>query len=188
MKKFFNWLIDKWLAGFITACTFFLLKLYIDLPDESKKHFFSFHWLSEIFEIKLSLTTVLIIVSIIVLITRIEKWILKAKTKNSDYSFLNAPQNHYENYTADTFGVNKTKWTWNYRWEAYDQKFIIINLKPCCPTCGTPMEFSQSNNHNATCHKCRLEGRYYYFELKEYLADVEREVIRKIHNNEVKIA
>jgi len=48
MKKLINWLIDKWLAGFITASIFFLLKLYIDLPADSKDHFFKFEWFSEL--------------------------------------------------------------------------------------------------------------------------------------------
>ena len=187
MKKIFKWLIDKWLAGFITASIFFILKFYIDLPANSKTHFFSFNWLSEIFELKISLLTFSIIVLIIILITRIEKWILKSKDKKEDYSFLKVPKNQFENYKMDLFGIYKTNWTWNYEWRAYEQKFAITDLKPSCPNCGTPTEISRFDSSSAECHKCRLEGRNYYFQLKENFYDIEKEIIRRITNNEFKI-
>jgi hypothetical protein len=78
MKKIFDWIIDKWLAGFITASIFFILKLYIDLPKESKDNFFGFNWLKEILQTQISFSTVLIIIVIVIVLTRIEKAILKS--------------------------------------------------------------------------------------------------------------
>lgn len=188
MKKIFNWLIDKWLAGFITASIFFILKLYIELPQESKDNFFGFNWLKEILQTNISFSTVLIIIVIIVVITRIDKALTKSKDKRSNYDFLKAPKNHFANYRKDTFGVNKTTWTWNYEWRAYEQKFEITDLKPLCGQCGTPMEIDTYYASNfAECHKCRLEGQQYHFRLYEHIADIDKEIIRRIQNNETNI-
>ncbi len=188
MKKIFDWIIDKWLAGFITASIFFMLKLYFDLPAESKEHFFSFKWLSELLQTHVAFSTVAIIIILIIILTRIEKAFLKAKNNKSDYSFLKAPKNHFDNYRKDVFGVNKTCWTWNYEWRAYEQKFVIADLKPVCKQCGTPMEINAFySSSSAECHKCRLEGKQYHFQINEHIADVEKEIIRRIQNNEAKI-
>lgn len=188
MRKIIDWLIDKWLAGFITTSIFFILKLYIDLPKESKDNFFGFNWLKEILKTQIALSTVLIIIIIIIVLTRIEKAYLKSKGKKSDYNFLKAPKNHFENYKKDTFGVNKTAWTWHYEWRAYAQEFVIADLKPLCSQCGTPMEINTFYSSNtAECHKCRLEGRQYHFRLNEDIVDVEKEIIRRIQNNETTI-
>lgn len=188
MKKIFDWLIDKWLAGFITATIFFTLKLYVDLPSESKTNFFSFKWLTDLLNKQIDLSTVAIIVISIIILTRIEKALLKSKNKGPDYSYLKAPKNNFESYKRDIFGVNKTTWTWNYEWRAYEQKFIIADLKPACRQCGTPMEINTFYSSNsAECHKCRLEGRQHYFQLAEHIADVEKEIIRRIQNNEVNL-
>jgi len=119
MKKIFDWIIDKWLAGFITASIFFILKLYIDLPKESKDNFFGFNWLKEILQTQIAFSTALIIIVTIIVVTRIEKAILKSKDKKSNYDFLKAPKNHFENYMKDTFGVSKTTWTWHYAGTKY---------------------------------------------------------------------
>ena len=92
--KVFDWILDKWLAGFITASIFFLLKLYIDLP---------------------------------------------------------------------------------------------LDVKPVCNQCGTIMEMNSLYPHNsAECHRCRLEGRQHYFQLFENFEYVTREIVRRIHNNEMR--
>lgn len=101
--------------------------MYIDLPKESKDNFFGFNWLKEILQTQISFSTVLIIIVIVIVLTRIEKAILKSKDKKSNYDFLKAPKNHFENYTKDTFGVSKTTWTWHYEWRAYEQKFVIAD-------------------------------------------------------------
>lgn len=187
MKKIFDWIIDKWLAGFITASIFFTLKFYIELPPESKSNFFSFHWLTELLQTQITFSTVAIIIFVIIIFTRIEKALLKSKNKNPDYSFLKAPKNQFETYRKDTFGVNKTTWNWNYEWRAYEQKFVIADLKPVCRQCGTPMEINTFYSSNsAECHKCRLEGRQYHFPLTEHISDIEKEIIRRIQNNETK--
>ncbi|MDR0506576.1 MAG: hypothetical protein LBH32_07150 [Dysgonamonadaceae bacterium] len=42
-------------------------------------------------------------------------------------------------------------------------------------------------SYNAECHKCKLEGKQYRFPLTEDITDIEKEIIRKIQNNEVKL-
>jgi hypothetical protein len=188
MKKIFDWIIEKWLAGFITASFFFTLRLYIDLPTESKNNFFSFKWLTDLLKTQISLSIVSIIIIAIIILTRIEKSLLKSKKNSVDYNFLKAPKNHFETYRRDTFGVNKTTWTWNYEWKAYEQKFFITDLKPTCRQCGTPMEINTFfSSNSAECHKCRLEGKQSYFDLREHIADVEKEIIRRIQKNEVNL-
>jgi hypothetical protein len=181
MKKIFDWIIDKWLAGFITPSIFFILKLYMDLPKESKDNFFGFHWLKEILQTQISFSTVLIIFVIVIVLTRIEKAILK-----SNYDFLKPPINHFEHYTKDIFGFSRTTWTWHYECRAHEQKFVIADLKPLCSVCDTPMEIkTRYSSNSAECHKCSLERRPYSFSLNERIEDVEKEIIRKIQKNEI---
>jgi len=122
---------------------------------------------------------------VIIVITRIEKALLKSKMSKDDYSYLNAPKNSFETYNKDTFGVNKSGWTWNYVWKPYDQKFEIADLKPLCPECGTAMEINRLyNSHAGECFKCRLDGKRYAFPINENIEDVANEIIRRIQNNE----
>ncbi|MDR0506575.1 MAG: hypothetical protein LBH32_07145 [Dysgonamonadaceae bacterium] len=101
MKKIFNWILDKWLAGFITAGIFFVLKLYIDLPAESKTNFFSFQWFVDLMTTNIPFWIILVIILLTV---------LKSQSKKSNmYSFLDAPKNHFEKYNPDVFGVHKTQ-------------------------------------------------------------------------------
>jgi hypothetical protein len=188
MKKIFDWLRDKWLAGFITATIFFILKLYFDLPIESKANFFNFMWITDLLNKQISLLYVAGIVISIFIITRIKRALLKSKNKSPNQSYFKVPKNEFDSYKRDLFGVNKTTWTWNYEWSAYKQKFIIVDLKPSCRKCGTPMEIiSFHSPSSAECHKCRLEGGEYYFMLTEQIQDIEKEIVRKIHNNEVNL-
>ncbi len=151
MKKLFAWMIDKWLAGFLTATIFFLLKLYLDLPEESKQNFFSFVWIGDLLQTPISLSKVLIIFIIIIVLTRIERAFVKAKFQRQDDAYLKTPESHFENYKRDVFGVNGTTWTWKYNWNIY---------------------------------RCRLENRHYHFTLSERMDDVEKEIVRRIKNDE----
>lgn len=190
MKKLFDWIVDKWLAGFITASFFFILNLYIyiDLPEESKSNFFRFKWFKELMAYKLSLMTVIIIVLFVIILTKVDKAIQKAKTKKSDNCFLTPPKNNFEKYNTDTFGISKARWTWQYKWSANDQEFYITNLNPICNQCGTVMELSPMFPHNsADCYRCKLEGRQYSFSVSENTFDIKKEINRRIQNNEVKL-
>jgi len=188
MRRIFNWMIDKWLAGFLTASFFFLVKIYVNLPAKSKENFLSFKWLSDLLETKISISIVIIIILVIIVLSRIEKAHFKSRQKKRDFSFQKEPNNPYAKYTRDTFGKSKTSWTWNYKWDRYKKVFLIINLKPVCKQCGTPMEITTFYSSNsAECHRCRLEGRNSFYQLTEFLEDIEKEIIRRIDNDEVKI-
>lgn len=182
MKKLFNWIIDKLLAGFILLCIGLVAKVYFDLPVESRTNFFSFSGVREILNIRISLWVVLIIVICLIIITRIEKYRLKSKFNSDEDDYLNVPKNFAENYRGDVFGVSKTKWTWSYEWRSDHQKFLIVNLKPSCPTCDTPMRKDPDNPYllnTASCHKCRLEGKKFSFEIQDNIRDIEDEIIRR---------
>lgn len=187
MKKILNWIIDKWLGGFITATIFFLIKIYIDLPKERKINFFNFDWFIEIINYNISLWIVFIIITAIVIINRFEKKNLRKKLTAIDSPENNIPLNTFGHFTSDIFGVNQNKWTWNYKWNSLKQHFEIFDLKPICKICNSEMEYSHSDySHNyASCSKCRLEGRAYFFPIAENIIDVEKEIIRKIRNKEI---
>lgn len=187
MKKIFDWIIDKWLAGFITASFFFMLKLYVDLPSESKHNFFSFNWVTDLLNTQIAFSTAAVIIILIILLTRIEKAYLKQKRKDSNKSSLNAPKSEFGEYRKDTFGIHRTNWSWNYEWQPYKQKFVISDLKPLCKQCEIPMEVIEYYGSDfAECHKCRLEGREHQFRLTEQISDIEKEIIRRIQNKEMK--
>ena len=187
MKKILDWLIDKWLAGFITASIFFILKIYIELPTEKKISFFSFSWLKELLSFQISFYIVFILCFIIIFITRIEKKRLKEKINKTSNNKKNsaAPILGFENYKSDLFGMNKTKWTWDYKWNPGEEKFTISDLKPNCDRCDIPMELHRSRfGDSAACHKCNLEGYSGTKNIEEDVADVEKEIIRRIDKKE----
>lgn len=178
------------LAGFLVGGFYFLAKILYELPKESKESFLKFNWLREWLNYSVSLYIVIIIVLILLIITRLEKSRLKVKLMPvNNKTFLNTPINDYENYNTDTFGVRKTRWKWSYKWDVLRDVFIIQNLKPCCNVCGSVMELQRSrySSDSAVCSKCRLDGKDGYKHVDENLEDVEKEIIRRIQNNEVPI-
>ena len=188
MKKIFTWLIDKWLAGFVTASIAFVAKLYVDLPLESKSKFFNFEWFKQLMATQFSLSTVIIIVLLIIIFTRIEKAVLKKNSIKSIHRPTSPPENQFENYCKDIFGVNKTTWTWQYEWNSYSKRFAIDNLKPSCKICQTPMELDNYSFGYASCHKCRLEGKSYSSHIHEDISDVSKEIVRRIENREANLS
>ena len=186
MKRILNWIIDKWLAGFITASIFFLLKIYLELPTESKKHFFSFNWLTEILKFQISLYITVVIIIALLIITRIEKSRATSKLEAKNLPlYPPKPNSAFENYKTDTFGFKKSKWTWNYKWNPIKGRFEIKDLVPSCQRCDIPMHLQISSyGDNATCHKCRLDGYDTYFQVSENISDIETEIIRRVEKNE----
>jgi hypothetical protein len=183
MKKIYSWIIDKWLAGFITASFFFLVKLYLELPADSKSNFFSFEWL-EIFNLQIRLYYVIFIISFIIIITRFEKLIYTSKKITTSN---HPPRTHFENYKNDIFGKAKSKWSWDYKWLNYKQSFDIVELKPNCPVCDIPMNLDDDSYQSADCYKCRLDGKNYHFRVQEHIGDIFNEIVRKIDNDEIPI-
>lgn len=190
MNKLFTWIIDKWLAGFISGLIFFILKIYIELPEESKIHFFKFNWLYEILNFNIPLYAVFIIILLLICATRFEKYKYKSNSKIRKISDYRIPKAEFEGYRSDKFGINNNIWTWSYIWNANTKKFEITNLKPNCKICSIPMEVEKSRyGDSANCHKCRLEGygNGGYVSLNENIKDVEKEIIRRIEYNEINI-
>lgn len=187
MKKIFFWLIDKWLGGFLIGSSLLILKMYVELPEDSKSNFFNFEWFTGILNVRITLWAVFLIVICLLIITRIEKSILKSKFISDVDDNLKIPKNPNKNYTSDVFGVRDFKWTWYYSWESNHQFFQIVNVSPCCPVCYTPMRIHTGSFHSqdyASCHRCRLSGEHDSFELTENKNDIELEIIRRIENNE----
>ncbi len=83
-------------------------------------------------------------------------------------------------YVEDVFGANKTKWAWDYSWDSRMNHWAIVRLTPLCSDCGTKTDIVERfDGFKAECSKCRLDGNGYVDSLKEYLEDVEKEIIRR---------
>lgn len=185
MKKLFGWLIDKWLAGFLTASFFFLLKLYIDLPQEEKSNFFNFKWLKSILTTDIKLWQAIIAIAFILTMVVVRNW-WKKKKDNSHSKFLSRPNEPAFNYRIDTFGVDNAKWTWDYDWDPYKKTIMVKDVLPLCPVCNSKMELDNYSTSSATCVKCRLEGKNSYFPLKQFDSDVSKEIVRRLNSGEWK--
>ena len=186
LKKVFNWLIDKWLAGFITASFFFFLKLYIDLPEERKTNFFNFDWLGYILKTDMAIWKVIIIIGFLILMFWVRNWwkIGKEYPLSKDFNRLNHSSSIYR---VDTFGVDNAKWTWDYDWDPSKENIIIKDVLPLCPVCNSKMEFdSHDSSDYAICTKCRIEGKNYHFHLNQFFGDVAKETVRRLNSGEWK--
>jgi hypothetical protein len=183
LKNIFNWLLDKWLAGFMTGSFLFLLKQYIDLPAESKNDFFHFHWIKSILLTEIELWKVIIIISFVIIMFWTRNWWKKRK-ENSIADYLRRPNDLEFNYRVDIFGVDNAKWTWDYDWEPNKKTMIVMDVFPLCPVCNSKMQFYPSNS--ATCAKCRLEGKQYHFHLQQFDSDVSKEVVIRLNTGEWK--
>lgn len=185
LKKVLNWLIDKWLAGFMTATFFFLLKLYIDLPIEQKVDFFHFNWLNSILQTSIVLWKVISLISFVVGMFWLKSWWKKMR-ENSQSEILSRPENPAFNYKIDTFGIDNAKWTWDYNWDPYKKKFLINEVLPLCPVCSSKMELENYRYDSAICARCRLEGKIYHFHLHQLVDDVSKDIVRRLENGEWK--
>lgn len=186
LKKIFNWLINKWLAGFMTATFFFMLKLYLDLPDEKKTDFFHFEWLKSILQTDMVLWKVIVLISFVIIMFWVRNWWRKRK-ENTLSDFLSRPNDPSFDYRVDIFGVDNAKWAWDYDWEPYKKLMIVKDVLPLCPVCNSKMETDSFYSLNsATCVKCRLDGKQYRYSLRQIDSDVKKEIIRRLNTGEWK--
>ncbi len=185
LKKLFNWLIERWFAGFSTAAFFFMLKLYIDLPEEKKANFFQFEWLKSILQTEIVLWKVIVFIAFVVIVFWIRnRW--KKTKENSGLDFFIRPNNPLYNYRVDIFGINNAKWTWDYEWNPYQMSNLVKDVFPLCPVCDSKMEFERYSSYDLTCARCRLEGSQYHHRVQQLESDVTKEIIRRINTDEWK--
>jgi hypothetical protein len=188
MKNFFSWLIDKWLAGFITASIFFTAKIFYDLPPEVKSNFFKFTWFNSIINYPIKFWIVAVVVLVFFLMNRLSRWNDKQKLNTPKPKKAFKPTIHPEigAYTSDTFGPSRSRWTWEYKFYQHNNGWDIDKLVPVCPTCGTKMELNEFMGRFdfATCTKCRLERKFNQHQLRENPYDIRQEIIRRITEKE----
>jgi ribosomal protein L37AE/L43A len=184
MKKIGIWLIDKWLAGFITTAFFFILKLYLDLPAENKTTFFNFGWFSKILNTPFHLKYTILIIILLIVITRIERRIYKSQ-KSAESDIFEEPETDFLHFKSGYFGATLSKWTWDYKWRIYEQKYQIVDLQPSCKKCDIPMQLERIPYGTATCHKCRLNGKNDFYQIRESPSDIEKEILRMIQCGEI---
>lgn len=173
-NKFYNWIFDKWLAGFITATFFFLLKLYIELPAEKKGNFLNFKWVIYVLDTKYEVWKIIILAFVLLILYFIKKTYFNSSKK---IKFEKIP-NKIKAYTQDIFGIRNSKWTWAYGWDKYG-KYKACKLQALCPTCNTPM-IPYLNINKASCSKCRLEQKADTFQTEDPF-DIENEISRRIN-------
>ena len=176
INKVLNWLLEKWLAGFVTASIFFMVNLYLNLPKETRKDFFSFNWFIDIMVTPIKFFYVVILIFLILIINKAQKSFNKKKT-------IKKVLHDFQEYNKDKFGSKKTIWTWNYQWNL-NKSFSIVNLKPSCPICMASLNINSFNS--ADCSKCRLEGKPHKNIVNESISDVEDEIFRRINSGEYK--
>lgn len=182
MRKVFNWIVDKWLAGFLTATFYFLVKAYNDLPSTEKGHFFAFRWISSVVNYSIKLWLV-VIVFLIIEIVRVVLKRLKGAYVAEKEDFI--PENKSSNYKEDVFGRFKKKWRWSYRWSYSENSYLVIGAVPVCPTCDSSMEIKVSSfgfSSSSECPRCRLEGKPCIFDLSEDPDDIMKEVVRRANS------
>ena len=66
LKRIGSWLLDKWLAGFLTGSFFFIGKIYYDLQPPQREHFFQFNWLKYLLQKPVSLWVVVLLVTFVI--------------------------------------------------------------------------------------------------------------------------
>jgi hypothetical protein len=183
MKKVFNWLIDKWLAGFITATIFFIAKVYYDLPENKTGNFWNFQWIKSVINYQIKFWIVFCIVVFLLLMFYVSRLRARQKKATNPVKELSS-SDPLSRYTKDTFGVNKAKWAWRYEM-GFDNKINIIDVVPICPTCNNEMYIDPRFSATyAECSKCRLDGKLSTYPLLQNPIDVHVEIIRRIRSKE----
>lgn len=174
IKRLGTWLVDKWLPGFITASSLFILKLYLDLPPEQKGTFFNFKWVYYILNTKFEFWKIALLFFVLFFIYFLRR---KLMSKNTKFKGEKIPKRVQE-YTEDNFGSKKSIWTWEYGWNNHG-KYTPTNFRASCPKCTVPM-IPYRNMNKAICTKCRLDGKPYDYSIEDSV-DIEFEVIRRIN-------
>lgn len=182
-NKLKNWIIDKWLAGFISGGIWFLAKLYFDMPVEQKGYFFNYQWFWNLMNVGIKAWQVLIFFFAIIFFHQLQVNRIRRGTK----AYIK-PKNPFEQYKRDAFGPYQEKWSWDYYFDTIREQFQIRNLHPLCPTCEAPMEVEPYNPQNAICQKCRLEHRIFQKNIKTLEVDVNFEIRRRIINGEIRLS
>lgn len=175
LQRLKTWLVDKWLPGFITAFSLFILKLYLDLPVEQKGTFFSFKWIYYILNTEFKLWKIVLLLLGLGVIYFIGKKITPKKTTVKREKI----PKRIQEYTQDEFGSKKSLWMWEYGWNKYGE-YTPANFRALCPKCVVPMT-PYYNMNKAVCTKCRLDGKPYDYSTEDR-TDIEHEVIRRINN------
>ena len=180
LKAIGNWLLDKWLAGFITASLYFFLKLYVELPDSDKENFFDFQWAVGILTIEIKLWKY-----ILTSICFIGLYALLRRLRKSSYSYVSKKPKGLDRimkeYRSDKFGVDNRKWVWGYEWNDFEERVDIINLVPACVQCDSPLQFAPYGDDSyAECPKCSLAKRPAIKIVNQSVRDVYVEILSRI--------
>jgi hypothetical protein len=151
-KSLGTWLVEKWLPGFTTALSLFILKLYLELPPEQKGSFFNFKWTYYILNAQFEFWKILLFLIVLYFIFFLGRRLTTTKRFKAE----KIPK-RVQYYTEDKFGSKKSTWTWEYGWNK-SGKYTPTNFRASCPKCNLPLT-PYSNMNKALCTNCRLNGR-----------------------------
>lgn len=103
-----------------------------------------------IFEFKLTIWQILLILGILILILYILSY------RNKDDEILESEFN-WRLYNKDI--IHDMNWSWYWEKNILDGKWYIKDLRPVCNSCGTKMHFSNSSwsSEYAECPRCELK-------------------------------
>lgn len=114
---------------------------------------------------KVSLFWILLILTLSVTIVR-----FVIKFKKDELIHQAAP---YEAYITDRL----KKWRWSWRYNTYNNKISITDLRPHCPNCDTTMHYDL-RHAESKCPRCE---KHYYGNTSEDMADIEALIIDNIN-------
>jgi hypothetical protein len=183
LKRLGTWLVDKWLAGFITASIFFLLKILYDLTPGERGAFFRFKWFTSLANTEIEIWKYGLFTTFFLILYRISNRIKKGNNKRAAQASQAPPElaKIITNYTSDNFGTNRAKWVWILRWNEFDKRLYIDHLSPLCPKCDARLDLIDEYGISyGLCSKCRLEGRKPEQPVQQAPYDVEQEIRRRI--------
>ncbi len=180
IKKVYEWFIDKWLASLLTATIVFILNYYKDLPETEKKVFFHFTSIKTFLNSGIAVWQVALVLVFIVILHFLQ--IKKLKKEKSQPPKKKIPDDApFLKYKSDKFG--QERWSWDYEWSQYDEKYSLLHIAPNCPKCNTKMEYDAFGGVG-TCFKCRIDGKQNTFKVNQLPNDIGKEIERRVHSNE----
>jgi hypothetical protein len=133
-------------------------------------------WLLSVLNFRIQLWIIIILFISFIIATR---FLIKA-----NYTPMSESTNDYQpvplflNYKEDLFGVDKSKWRWDYGQR--HGKYAVENVRPICKICNGDLALDTYTHQSGYCSRCNLEGNSADSFVNENINDVRVEIYRRI--------